>query len=76
MAGDVQLPFLKGQAQGLLTLAASGLGPLLGALLCGWLRGWLIHPDGSGWLEMWSTLGAMIAGCFVILALFYRGTRA
>ncbi|KAB2641214.1 MAG: nucleoside permease [Verrucomicrobia bacterium] len=68
-------PELKGQAQGLLTLAASGLGPLLGALLCGWLRGNLLHADGSGWLELWLTLGAMIAACFGILALFYRGSR-
>ena len=68
-------PDLKGQAQGLLTLTASGLGPLLGALLCGWLRGRLLHADGSGWLELWATLGAMIAGCFGILALFYRSTQ-
>ncbi len=68
-------PELKGQAQGLLTLAASGLGPLLGALLCGWLRSWLIHPDGSGWVELWATLGAMIACCFLILAVFYRGGK-
>jgi len=68
-------PALKGQAQGLLTLAANGLGPLLGALLCGWLRGRLLHADGSGWLELWATLGAMIAACFGILAVFYRSTQ-
>ena len=69
-------PELKGQAQGLLTLTASGLGPLLGAALCGWLRDSLIHGnDGRGWMELWSVLGAMIAGCFLILAVFYRGTR-
>ena len=66
-------PELKGQAQGLLTLAASGLGPLLGALLCGWLRTRLLQPDGSGWTEVWSILGTMIAACFGILAVFYRG---
>ncbi|MEI6604993.1 MAG: MFS transporter [Verrucomicrobiota bacterium] len=68
-------PDLKGQAQGLLTLAASGLGPLLGALLCGWLRGQLLDADGHGWLELWATLGAMIAGCFIILAVFYRSAQ-
>ena len=29
-------PGLKGQAQGLLSLVSSGLGPLVGALVCGW----------------------------------------
>jgi len=69
-------PELKGQAQGLLTLAASGLGPLLGAVLCGALRDHFIQPDGRGWLQLWSVLGAMIAVCFVILAVFYRGGKA
>ena len=69
-------PDLRGQAQGLLTLAASGLGPLLGAVLCGWLRERFIQPDGSGWMGLWTTLGAMIAGCFVILAVFYQGAKA
>lgn len=68
-------PDLKSQAQGLLTLAASGLGPLLGVVVCGWLRDRFIQAGGGGWLELWSLLGAMIAGCFVLLAVFYRGTR-
>jgi nucleoside transporter len=66
-------PGLRGQAQGLLTLAASGLGPLLGALVCGWLRNIFIHADGSGWLALWSALGAMIAACFILFAVLYRG---
>ena len=68
-------PDLRGQAQGLLTLAASGLGPLLGAALCGGLRDHFIRADGRGWLELWATLGAMIAACFVILAVFYQGAK-
>ena len=68
-------PHLRGQAHGLFTLTSSGLGPLLGALVCGWLRARLIQPDGHGWLELWSLLGAMIAGCFILLAVFYRGAQ-
>lgn len=64
-------PGLRGQAQGLLTLASSGLGPLVGALVCGWLRDYFIRADGRGWLELWSVLGAMIAGCMLIFAVFY-----
>ena len=66
-------PQLKGQAQGLFALVASGLGPLVGACVCGGLRDYFIQADGQGWLELWSVLGAMIAGCFVIFALCYRG---
>lgn len=70
-------PHLRGQAQGLLTLVASGLGPLVGAAVCGRLRDYFIRPgDGHGWMELWSVLAAMIAGCFVILAVFYRGAKA
>jgi MFS family permease len=67
-------PELKGQAQGLLTLVASGLGPLIGAWVCGALRDACIQADGQGWLVLWSLLGAMIAGCFVIFAVFYQGS--
>ena len=66
-------PGLKGQAQGLLAMVSGGLGPLLGALLCGWLRQRYVMDDGQGWSWFWSLLAAMIGGCFVIFALFYRG---
>lgn len=66
-------PGMRGQAQGLLALVSSGLGPLVGAMLCGWLRNTCVTPDGRGWMEFWSILSAMIAGCFVIFAMFYRG---
>ena len=66
-------PGLRGQAQGLLTLVSSGLGPLAGALICGWLRNHLVTADGHGWMEFWAVLAAMIAGCFAILGLFYQG---
>ena len=66
-------PGLKGQAQGLLALVAGGLGPLAGALVCGWLRNRCVRADGQGWMDFWAILAAMIAGCFVIFAVFYRG---
>jgi len=66
-------PGLKGQAQGLLVLVSSGLGPLVGALLCGWLRGHCVTADGQGWQDFWAILAALILGCLVIFAVFYRG---
>jgi MFS family permease len=66
-------PSMKGQAQGLLSMVANGVGPLLGALLCGWLRHVVVQPDGSGWDLFWGILGAIIAMCFVVFALCYRG---
>lgn len=66
-------PGLKGQAQGLLALASSGLGPLLGTFLCQWLRVHYVTPDGQGWMQFWSILAAMIAACFILFAGCYRG---
>jgi len=66
---------MKGQAQGLLSMVANGVGPLLGALICGWLRHAVVQPDGSGWDLFWGILGGIIAGCFVVFALCYRGRR-
>lgn len=66
-------PEMKGQAQGLLSMVSNGIGPLLGALLCGWLRHELVGPDGGGWDLFWGILGAIIALCFAAFALWYRG---
>jgi len=66
-------PGLKGQAQGLLAMVSAGIGPLLGALLCGWLRARCVAEDGSGWALFWGILTAMIAVCFVIFAALYQG---
>ena len=68
-------PGLRGQAQGLLGLVIAGIGPLLGAWVCGWLRDHVVTADGHGWLAFWSILAGMIALCFVILAVFYREVR-
>ena len=66
-------PGFRGQAQGLLTLVSGGLGPLAGAVVCGWLRNHCVTADGRGWMEFWAILAGMIAVCFVIFAVYYRG---
>jgi MFS family permease len=66
-------PGLRGQAQGLLALVSGGIGPLLGAVICGWLRKHYVDAAGNGWMEFWGILAAMIVVCFVIFAVFYRG---
>lgn len=66
-------PGMKGQAQGLVAMVSGGLGPLLGALVCGALKNHLVTADGQGWGEFWGILAAMIGGCFVIFLMFYRG---
>ncbi len=66
-------PGLKGQAQGLLALVSGGLGPLVGTMLCGWLRSHCVTADGQGWLNFWAILAAMIIGCVVVFAAFYSG---
>ncbi len=65
-------PALKGQAQGLLSIASNGIGPLLGALFCGWLRVRCIQDGIQGWSLFWSVLALTITVCFVIFALFYH----
>ncbi len=66
-------PGLKGQAQGLLILASSGLGPLVGTFLCQGLRMHYVTPDGNGWMEFWTVLAILIAGCYILFSLCYRG---
>lgn len=66
-------PGLKGQAQGLLAMVSGGVGPLLGAVICGLLRNRCVTETGAGWDVFWAVLAAMIGACFVIFALLYRG---
>ena len=66
-------PGLRSQAQGLLMVVAAGIGPLTGALLCGFLRGTLVNENGEGWVSFWAILSSMIAVCTLIFAIFYRG---
>ena len=66
-------PGLKGQAQGLLAMVSGGLGPLIGAVVCGWLRAVCVTENGGGWDWFWGILAAMIAGCFAIFVMLYQG---
>lgn len=66
-------PEMRGQAQGLLSLAANGVGSLLGTIL---VRLWYDHTvvsDEGGWTAYWGWLGALILGITVGFAWFYRG---
>ena len=64
---------MRGQAQGLLTMVAGGLGPLAGALVCGGLRQHFVTAAGAGWEWFWGILAAMIAACLAIFLTLYRG---
>ncbi len=68
-------PGMRGQAQGLLSLVSIGIGPLVGTLICSWLHKHYVRADGQGWMEFWTILAAMIAVCFIIFTMFYRGSR-
>lgn len=66
-------PGMKGQAQGLLAMVSGGVGPLVGAVVCGRMRTHLVGDDGQGWTTFWAILTLMIALCFAIFAIFYQG---
>lgn len=69
-------PSLRGQAQGLLGLMAAGIGPLVGAFFCRWLRVVCVDGSGRGWENFWGILAAIIAACWVAFGLMYRGKKA
>ncbi|MEY3394681.1 MAG: hypothetical protein RL346_917 [Verrucomicrobiota bacterium] len=69
-------PAMRGQAQGLFGLMASGIGPLIGAYFCAWLRMTCVDENGNGWEIFWWVLAGIIALCWGILGLFYRGMKA
>ncbi len=69
-------PKLRGQAQGLLGLMSAGIGPLVGAFFCGWLKDFCVDENGNGWENFWWILSAMIAVCTAAFAFFYRGKKA
>ncbi|WP_411826517.1 MFS transporter [Luteolibacter sp. AS25] len=66
-------PALRSQAQGLLGLMMAGLGPLIGAFFCGWLRDFCVDDAGNGWENFWWVLAGMIAVCWGAFAVMYRG---
>jgi len=69
-------PSMRGQAQGLFGLMTSGIGPLVGALFCAWLRAVCVDETGAGWQTFWWTLAGIIAVCWLAFGLFYRGKAA
>jgi MFS family permease len=69
-------PSMRGQAQGLLALMAAGIGPLVGAFFCKWLRVVCVDESGHGWENFWGILAGIIAACWVAFGLLYRGKRA
>ncbi len=69
-------PGMRGQAQGLLALMSSGIGPLVGAFLCKWLRAVCVDESGHGWENFWGILAAIIAACWVAFGITYRGKKA
>ncbi len=69
-------PRLRGQAQGMLGLMQAGVGPLVGAFFCAWLRNICVDENGEGWETFWWVLSGFITACTAGFALFYRGKRA
>ena len=68
-------PSMRGQAQGLLGLMSAGIGPLLGAFFCRWLRVVCVDDNGQGWENFWGVLAAIIAACWIAFGLLYRGKK-
>ncbi len=66
---------MRGQAQGLLGLMASGIGPLVGAFFCGWLKSVCVDEGGGGWDVFWWILSGIIAVCWVGLGVLYRSEK-
>ncbi|MES2981459.1 MAG: MFS transporter [Verrucomicrobiota bacterium] len=69
-------PAMRGQAQGLMGLMASGIGPLVGAFFCTWLRNTCVDANGNGWEYFWWVLGGIIAVCWAAFGLLYKGMKA
>lgn len=69
-------PSMRGQAQGLLGLMAAGIGPLVGAFFCGWLRDVCVDENDNGWQNFWWILAGLIAVCWAAFGVLYRGRKA
>lgn len=69
-------PSMRGLAQGLLGLMAAGIGPLVGAFFCRWLRFVCVDQNGQGWGIFWGILAAIIAACWLAFGILYRGKKA
>ncbi len=69
-------PSMKGQAQGLLGLMSSGIGPMVGAYFCSKLHDICVDADGNGWGAFWWVLAGIIAVCWASFGLLYKGMKA
>lgn len=69
-------PAMRGQAQGLLGLMSSGIGPLVGAFFCGWLRVVCVDDAGNGWEIFWWVLAGIIGVCWGAFGFLYKGMKA
>lgn len=67
-------PEQRGQAQGLLTLMAAGIGPLIGTWTCKWLYQGVVI-DAAGWQWFWGILSAMVLVCLLLFVTGYQGQK-
>jgi MFS family permease len=68
-------PSMRGQAQGLLSLMASGIGPLIGAFFCTWLHEACVDAAGQGWDIFWWVLAGIIGICWAAFGLLYKSMK-
>lgn len=69
-------PGMRGQAQGLLSLASNGIGSLLGTLVARELHDFTVLGAHGGWTAYWWVQAGCIALSVPVLAIFYRGVPA
>ena len=69
-------PGMRGQAQGLLSLASNGIGSLVGTLLARQLHDYFVIGHHGGWSAYWSIQAACTAVCVPVLWIFYQGVAA
>ena len=69
-------PGMRGQAQGLLSLASNGIGSLVGTLLARQLHDHFVVGHHGGWSAYWWIQAACTAVCVPVLLVFYQGVPA
>ncbi|HEV7405489.1 MAG TPA: MFS transporter [Chthoniobacteraceae bacterium] len=65
-------PRFRSRAQAFLNLMMAGIGNLVGALFCGWLRDWCGSPGGTRWTLYWSILAGCTAAVMGYFLLRFR----
>ncbi|MGC4017378.1 MAG: MFS transporter [Luteolibacter sp.] len=66
-------PGLRGQAQGLLTLASSGVGTLTGTMFVGYLYRLTVIGGTGGWEAFWAVLSSILLLCLILFSTLYKG---